>query len=320
MLREKKKLDSTTFDMEYNNLMLGGSDKQYFSYELVSSCQKLKRAWYPKTQTEYIENKKNRLWDIPKQSGEIRIIGMDVALSASTKKTKNDNSVIKGVRALVNGENYERQEVYTESFEGKDSTLQAIRVRQVMEDFQADYLVLDCLGAGLNVLDDLGKVLYDEERDKEYIPIKCFNNSDLADRCKNNNALPIVYGMRASADINHEMHMGVHGALTKGKLKFLISNLSCREQYLDKKKEYELASPQEKARLEIPYLQSDFTLNEMINLETEYIGGTKIKLIEPSTGTKDRYIASGYINYFIDILERELSNEDDDHEGELVFF
>ena len=320
MLREKKKLDSTTFDMEYNNLMLGGSDRQYFSYELVSACQKLKRAWYPKTQIEYAENKRNRIWDIPKQSGEIRVVGLDVALAASTKRVKNDNSVIKCVRALVNGENYERQEVYIESFEGKDSTTQAVRVRQIMEDFQGDYLVLDCLGAGLNVLDDLGKVLYDEERDKEYIPIKCFNNTDLAARCKNVNALPVVYGMRANADINHEMHMGMNSALTKGKLKFLISNLNCREQFLDKKKEYELASPEEKARLEIPYLQSDFTLNEMINLETEYIGGTKIKLVEPSTGTKDRYITSGYINYFIDTLERNLSEEENDHEGQLVFF
>ena len=38
MLREKTKLDSTTFDLEYNNLMIGGNSSQYYSFELVSEA------------------------------------------------------------------------------------------------------------------------------------------------------------------------------------------------------------------------------------------------------------------------------------------
>jgi hypothetical protein len=310
LMRAKAKSDSITFDMEYNNLMVGGSANQYYTFELISSAQKIKKSWYPKTIEEYVDNKRTRFGDIKKIAGEKRIVSMDVALSASTKKKKNDLSVVKCIRAVQNGERYERQEVYTETYEGKDTMTQAIRVRQIMEDFDADYLCIDARTAGTNMLDDFGKVLYDEERDKEYPPIKCFNNQDLADRCKNPSALPIIYGFIATADRNDEMHKYMKGALKDGKYKMLLSNLSCREQYLTNKREYELSSPEEKARYELPYIYSDLTLNEMINLEAEYVQGSKIKLVEPSTGTKDKYIASAMGNYFIQELERELTGKE----------
>ena len=58
-------------------------------------------------------------------------------------------------------------------------------------------------------------------------------------------------------------------------------------------------------------MYSDLTLNEMINLNKEYVSVTKIKLSEPSTGTKDKYIASAMANLFIqDELEIKLTKKD----------
>ena len=61
---------------------------------------------------------------------------MDIAISESTSTIKNDASVIKCIRVLLTGNKYERQEVYTESFEGMDIDSQAIKVRRIMEDFE----------------------------------------------------------------------------------------------------------------------------------------------------------------------------------------
>ena len=158
LLREKNKMDSTTFDMEYGNFMVGGSENQFYSFELVSEAQKIKKCFYPKTTEEYIENKKNRFGDIKKQNGEIRVVSMDIAVSKSTDKIKNDMSVIKCIRALQNGERYERQEVYTEAFEGKDMETQAIRIRQIMEDFDSTYLVLDARTYGTLIIDELKNI------------------------------------------------------------------------------------------------------------------------------------------------------------------
>lgn len=311
LLRAKTKSDSTTFDMEYNNLMVGGSENQYYSFELVSSCQKIKKAWYPKTIDEYFENKRTRFGDIKKQAGEIRVVSMDIAMSKSTKKVKNDLTVIKCVRALPTRERYERQEVYTEAFEGTDSDSQAIRVRQIMEDFDADYFVFDGRTYGTGIVDSMAKILYDEERDKEYIPLKVFNNDELADRCKNTSASPIMWAYIGSADNNHKMHTTMLGSLKDGKYKMLINHISCKDLYLSDKREYEVASVDEKARLEVPYMYSDLTLNEMINLNKEFIQGGKIKLTEPSNGMKDKYVTSAMANLFIQELEIGLTSRND---------
>ena len=303
-------MDSTTFDMEYNNFCIGGSEHQFYSFELVSNAQKIKKAFYPKTIEEYIENKKVRFGDIKKQSKEVRIVSMDIAVSKTTKKVRNDMSVIKCIRALQNGERYERQEVYTEAFEGKDMETQAIRLRQIMEDFDANYLVLDARTYGTLIIDELGKVLYDPERDKEYSPIKVFNNQDLADRCKNTEATPIIWAFVGTADLNSKMHMSMLGALKDGKYKMLISHMNCKDEYLSDKKEYSISSQEGKVRYETPYIHSDLTLNEMINLDKEFVQGGKVKLVEPATGTKDEYITSAMGNLFIQELEADLTKKD----------
>lgn len=315
MKKEKNKMDSVSYDMEYNNLMQGGSESQYYSFELVSAAQTIKKAWYPKTKDEFFDKKRKRFGDIKKQPGEIRIVVMDIAMSKSTKTVKNDNTVLKCVRALQVGEKYERQEVYIESFEGTDIETQAIRVRELMEDFNSDYFVFDGRTYGTNLVDAMAKVLYDPERDVEYVPLKVFNNESLADRCKNPNAAPIMWAFIGTADNNHIMHTTMLGSLKDKKYKLLLGGIKAKEEYLVDRREYELASPEEKGTMMSPYICSDLTLNEMVNLSKEFIQGGKIKLIEPNTGTKDKYITSAMANLFIQELETKLTSkkrQDDD--------
>lgn len=318
MEKARKMSDPVTFDMEYNNFMMGGSENQYYSFELINEAQKLRKAWYPKTLEEYSDKKKERFGHIPKKKGEKRIVSMDVAIASDTSKVKNDFSVIKCVRALLTGERYERQEVYIESFQGETMEEQAIRVRQIFDDFEADYIVIDGRTYGTNMIDEFAKVLYDSERDIEYDPIKCFNYQPYTDRCKNPNASPCIYAFIGSAETNDNMHRLFKGALIDGKYKMLISHTKCIEDFLRGKREWEMSNAEEKARFEKPYVYSDLTLNEMINLSQEFVQGTRIKLVEPSTGTKDKYIASGMANLYIQELETQLTvreqgqYEDDD--------
>ena len=50
----------------------------------------------------------------------------------------------------------------------------------------------------------------------------------------------------------------------------------------------------------------------MINLNKEFVQGGKIKLVEPSNGTKDKYITSAMANMFIQELETELTKKEND--------
>ena len=91
----------------------------------------------------------------------------------------------------------------------------------------------------------------------------------------------------------------------------LCSNLNCAD-YLNKIKEYKQSSPADKIRYELPYIQSNLTLNEMINLNRTFIGrgNAQIHLEEPSTGTKDKYVTIAMANLFVrDVLEVKLSGK-----------
>lgn len=318
--KARSSTSSFIFDMEYNNFMVGGSENQYYNFDLVSNSQTIKRAWFPRTTEQFFSTTtvdkngrriNNKTWfgDIPVKNGEIRVVSMDIAVSPDRKGVRNDYTVIKCVRALQNGERYDRQEVYIESFQGESSEKQAIRVRQIMSDFNADYLVLDGRTYGTTMIDEFAKILYDEERDIEYEPIRAFNRPEYADRCKNKNASPIIYVFIGGADTNDSMHKLFKGSLIDNRYKMLVSHTRCLDDYLKDKKEWSLGSPEEKAMYEKPYVLSDLSLNEMINLNMNLIQQTKIQLTEPSTGTKDKYITSAMANLFIQELELDLTKK-----------
>ncbi len=300
MKKEKQKMSTLVFDMEYNNIMVGGTSNQYYSFDLVTQAQKIKKAWYPMPPEEFALNKRTWFGNIKKQDGEIRIVALDIAMMATTKgKTANDLSVMKCVRVLRNGNKYERQEVYTETMEGADIETQAVKVRRIMQMFDANYLVFDARTYGINLTDCMAKTLYDDLLDIEYAPICVFNNKELADRCKNNNASPIMWAFIGTSDSNHRLHTAMLGSLMDKKYKMLISDVHCKEEYLNDKKEYQGATMEQKALYELPYIHSDLTLNEMINLRKEYVGGGKISLVEPRNGLKDKYMTSAMANLFV---------------------
>lgn len=304
LIKEKKKMDATTFAMEYQNLMIGSAENAYFTFDVISKCQKIKKAFYPRQPLDVIENKKNK-FDIPKQKGEVRVVSVDIAMVVN-KSGKNDNTVINCVRALPYKDFYERQVVYIEAFNGGNTTEQATRIKEVFSDFDADICVLDTQNAGISVADELGKVLYDDKRDCEYPSWTCFNDENTANRIKNKDALPVIYSVKADASFNHEMHLIMKDIFEQGKIKLLVNSIESKD-YLETKKEYINASPEQKAIFELPYIQSDLLINEMINLSYEINkNSNKLKLTEPQGGTKDRYVSLGYANYYIKTLEKDL--------------
>lgn len=314
--KEKKKLGYTSFAIEYENLMLGETENAYYTFDLINKCQKLKKAFLCKKDINVIEKKKNK-FDIPKIKGEIRIVAVDISMISGDK---NDNSTIICYRAIPNKDYYERQVPFIDSMNGGNTNIQAIRIKQVFKDFNADYLVLDTQNAGISVFDELGKVLYDEDRDVEYEAWTCFNDDKTASRIKNSKAIPIVYSVKASATFNHEMHMLMKDVLEMGKIKFLINSSEC-EDNIENTKALQNLSPEDKGLFLLPYLQTEFLINEMVNLTYEYNENSKtIKLLEPRNGRKDRYIALAYGNYFIQMLERDLYIDELDDDDDLILY
>ena len=185
MQQEKKKHYPITWQIEFLNLRVRNNSSAFFTYSMLSDVQTLRQVFYPKNHRDVKFNKKTKHF-APKQEGEIRVISCDIAF---VEGKKNDNSIYSCIRGIPETMRYEtddsevevkqgykRQYSYIESNQIGDTTKQAIRIRQLYEDYDADYIVLDCRNGGTQVLYSLGKTLYDENRGKEYSPLKCLNN------------------------------------------------------------------------------------------------------------------------------------------------
>lgn len=310
LIKEKKKLGTIAFAMEYNNEMVGEIDGGFYDFEKLDKLQNLKKAFYPKYKNLKSETGKKNKFNIPRIAGEIRVVSVDIAM---VNKAENDNSVITYIRALPSGSYYERQVPLQEAFKGENTTIQANKIKEAFYDFDADYIVLDCQNSGLNVFDELGKISYNEEKDIERPAFTCFNDKDVASRVKNRQALPVVFSFKGQLEINQQMHYAMSDVIDKDRLKLLLNSAKASD-YLDEQDFYNKANSEERVEFEVPYMQIDLLINEMVNLKQVIKQSKYLALEEPSTGTKDRYISLAMGNYFIKTLEAKLSNYEDDDE------
>jgi hypothetical protein len=319
LIKEKKKQDPATWKIEFLNLRVRESTFSYFTYSMLMNRQTLKQVFYPRTTIDFKSNKKNK-YTIQKQENEIRVISNDIAFVAGTK---NDNSVYSCLRAIPesivyesddNSKNieikngYRREVPYLEANQIGDTTKQAIRIRQLYEDFGGDFIVLDTRNGGLQILYNLQKVLYDEERNVEYQPLKCMNNSDYAKVCQDSNAKECIYAINASQQLNSDIAVNFRQNLTENKIDFLVNNNIAREEILSQFKEYvESKDPDEQVHYEMPFLNTQLMINESAELQYEKMPQTGlIKIKEQGSNRKDRYTSVSYGSYFIDQLEKDL--------------
>ena len=157
LIKEKKKQDPISWNTEFLNLRVKDSISSYFTYAMLSARQISKQVFYPRNNNTYKTTHKNK-YAIPKLDNEIRVISNDIAFVAGSK---NDNSVYSCIRGIpesqtIESENgintfkqgYREKIPYIESNQYGDTTKQAVRIRQLFEDFDADYIVIDAKNGG----------------------------------------------------------------------------------------------------------------------------------------------------------------------------
>lgn len=143
---EMNDADPITVQMEYENIASGQSGKSYFTMSMFKRT--MKRSFYPQRNDVY--NEKKNPFEIKKVDGEIRIISVDIATRANKA---NDQTIISCARLIpTKGKGYIRHLVYMESHKGKNTILQAKRIKEVFHDFEADWIVLDLQNAGIKLI------------------------------------------------------------------------------------------------------------------------------------------------------------------------
>ncbi|MFI8671821.1 terminase large subunit domain-containing protein [Bacillus paranthracis] len=303
--RQEEDFDQMGWDMEYEALFVGENENAYFKLDDIQKCRTLPKPFYPPTELEFVENKdKRKKSQMPKQSGEIRLVSMDVALMGSSKAVKNDTTQFTLMRLLPQGDEYRRDVVYMEKMEGVHSETQAIRMKQLYYDFEADYVALDTNGNGMSVADNLVRILYDRDRDVEYPAWTFINSEAMDDRKMDKNAIPVIYSIKGNPELNHKVANGLKSAFEKRKIRLLINDIEAKEDLIEKKG-FLKKTTEEQVYLLKPFAQATALTNELVNLVYKVSSGY-IKIEEVGTTTKDRYSSVGYANYVATLLEQEL--------------
>lgn len=172
------------------------------------------------------------------------------------------------------------------------------------------------------VYDLLAKVIYDEERDKEYKPWVCFNDDDTADRIKSAGADPVLFVITASQKINSDIAKEFRLSLVENKIDFLVNYNEAVEDILPKIPEYvDNSDLEEQLFYEAPFLNTQELISESVELKYELKPQTNIVVIsEQGNNRKDRYTSVSYGNYFASLLEQDLfsdGNEDYDYDFDI---
>ena len=293
---------------------------------MIQQNQRCKRPFYPRTLFDFKTGKRNP-YDIPKQKNEVRVVACDMAF---VKNDKNDNSIFSCIRLLPESTTYEHESSngvtidngyrrivpYLESVQGGDLTRQAIRIRQLFQDFSADYIVLDLRNAGIAIYDLLAKVMYDEERGIEYSPLSCMNDESVANRIKIEGATPCIFIINATQKLNSDIALDFRRVLESKKIDLLISFEQAKEEILPDIKEY-VNSPDASEQIfyEAPFLETQALINETTELvyeKKEQTGAIVIR--EQGANRKDRYTSVSYGSYFASLLEKDLVSNNEDYE------
>ncbi|SNZ09958.1 Terminase-like family protein [Terribacillus aidingensis] len=310
--------DEVGWSMEMEALWFGESEKAYFKFEDLEKNRKLSSPLYPLDYYQLLRDSSFK--PDPKAPGEIRLLSCDIATMEGTDNDASVYSVLKLV-PVSKGRSYERHVVYMESIVGGHTQTQSTRIRQLYEDFNCDYIVLDTQNVGLAIFDLLSQPLFDKERAKEYEPLNCINDEKMQARCVYTSAPKVIYSIKGNASLNSKIAITMKDALKRGKLKLLMHENDGKE-VLKSIKGYENLPTETQSQLILPYAQATALINEMINLEGETNPDTgQVKLKEPRSKRKDKYSSVSYGNHIASELERDLNkNSETADDDDLVYY
>lgn len=318
-LKQRKEMDNLSFRIEILNETVGEVEGAYFTLEMMTKNQLLTQPFYPVTNSQYINGTQIPFRD--KYEDEIRLLFIDFAFAGGDK---NDNTCIGCMSAYPKGERWVRHVDFIQTLSGASTDEALLSIREIYQDYGANYIVYDNRNGGTlnyNTLskefehpvrksDDWNKHGFTvcNEMDLHVVSKQVYD--DLVNRTNDQNAIPCLIPISASAEFNSVMWQNLNKSFRDDELLLLIDKLNYEQNNIEKSVNL---SSEEKAYNESPYIETDMLINEAINLVATYKANGLVSLSEGTNpnNTKDRIVSLGYGNYImtkiINKKEKEMS-------------
>lgn len=290
------------WSMEMEAMWFGDEDGSFFEFNSISKNRKILYPLVPDKLSSLLQN--NQKIRIPqKQNGEIRILSADIALMSSKKNNNDATAIFINQMLPTKSGRFSNNIVYCDSAEGLHTEDQALMIRKLYDEYQCDYIVLDCAGVGLGVFDALVRELVDPATGEIYPALSCCNSQEMAERCTTPGAEKVIWAIKGNPAFNSECAVILREGFRSGKIRLLVTEYD-GESVLSELRGYSNLSPQEKLSLQMPYIHTTLLINELVKLQHEESSG-KIKVFERSGMRKDRYSSLSYNYYVATQLERK---------------
>ena len=291
------------WNMEMLALWFGDDEGSFFNFDDIDKNRQITHVWLPPDMASKLGDVKFKA--PPKQANELRVLSADIALMPSKRHNNDAASLFINSMVASRGGRYMNNIMYTQNYEGELTDSMALIIRKCFDDFACDYIVLDVKSAGLGVYDMLIRDIADPETGVIYPALSCCNDDVYASRCKVPGAAKVIWVINGSARLNSECAIHLRDSFRSGRVRIPVSEYDA-EQILGEVRGYGSKSPEEKMRIQLPYINTTLLINELINLQHDDSSGY-VRVYEKANMRKDRYSSLSYNLYVASQLELELS-------------
>lgn len=279
-------------------------DGSFFNFDTVSKNRRIQYPMLPENLAALLGNHA-KVKIPPKQPGEKRILSADIALMASTKHNNDATAIFINQMLPSRQGRYTSNIVYGVTNEGLHTADQALIIRKLYEEYDCDYIVLDCSGLGIGIYDTLARDIINPDTGEIYPALSCCNNPEMAARCTVAGAEKVIWAIKGSQAFNSECAMSLREGFRSGKVRLLVTEYDAETLYAELKG-YAGLSSMEKMQVQLPYVNTTLLINELVKLQHDESSG-KVKIYERSGMRKDRYSSLSYNYYVAQQLEIKLS-------------
>lgn len=301
---------STTFSesgfaKEYMSRFVGGSSEAWFDYDKLLSCRKLVNPETHEKSRDGIES--------------FYIISVDVArLGCQTVATV--------IKVFPNSEqwHYNLVNVYILGKVEQEKVFdhQVLELKRLIKQFNPREVVIDINGVGAPFGDTMIKETYDPQTGQTLPPYGFFNRDEY-EIIQPKKCQKILYGIKATAELNSLMHSTLYSKIYSGTLKMLISEQDARVKLLSTVQGKHM-SPEQRIQRLLPHEMTSILINEIMNLKLSPTGVTnqiKVEQINKRL-TKDKFSALEMGIYRCSVLEQEFAAKRRNRglKRQLVFF
>lgn len=289
-LKTSPTFNELDFAKEYMSRFVGSSSDAWFNYDKIMMHRRIVNP----EKKEIIREGINSFYIISVDIGRRNCQSVATVL----KVFPNSNYTTNLVNLYVLGK--------TENEKVLDK--QVLELKKLIARYNPREVVIDINGIGVFFADEMVKPTFDMKTGISY-PAYGFFNRDEYLTIQPRDCSRILYGMKATPQINSDMHSILYAKIDTGKLNFLIPEKEAKTRLMSTKTGQRMKIEDRVARL-MPHELTSILIDEIMNLKLKPTGSSNQVAVEVINKrmTKDKFSALEMGIYRISQLETEATS------------